>query len=187
MLKRTITDNTSISNQKLTSLIIYLLSFLIIFFPALYRETGIGVLFCLISVILKFSSVKYLTKAKGINIDLLMLNIGFFNAFFGGFVVITTFDEVEHVGKVMWILIILNAFTTYYMKIFINKVLKGDANELKLLIFNVLSLIFAVPIDYYSFGQTFYYNYLVLIFSFIEVFFFYKKIKKVIKSNAIYP
>ena len=40
MLKRTLSDNTSISSQKLTSLIIYLLSFLIIFFPALYRESG---------------------------------------------------------------------------------------------------------------------------------------------------
>ena len=187
MLKRTLSDNTSISSQKLTSLIIYLLSFLIIFFPALYRESGWGVLFCLISVILKFSSVKYLSKAKGINIDLLMLNIGFFNAFFGGMIVITTFDKVESVGKLKWILIILNAFMTYYMKIFINKVLKGDANEQKLLIFNVLSLIFAIPIDYYFFGLTFYYNYFVLIFSFIEIFFFYKKIKKVIKSDAIYP
>ena len=116
-----------------------------------------------------------------------MLNIGFFNAFFGGIIVITTFDKVESVGKLKWILIILNAFMTYYMKIFINKVLKGDANEQKLLIFNVLSLIFAIPIDYYFFGLTFYYNYFVLIFSFIEIFFFYKKIKKVIKSDAIYP
>jgi hypothetical protein len=187
MMNRILTDNASISSQKIISFLIYIVSFLIIFFPALYRESGFGVLFCLISVILKFSSFKYLTKAKGINIDLLMLNIGFFNAFFGGMIVITTFDKVESVGKLKWILIILNAFMTYYMKIFINKVLKGDANEQKLLIFNVLSLIFAFPIDYFSFGQTFYYNYLVLIFSFIEIFFFYKKIKKVIKSDAIYP
>ena len=187
MINKTLNENASISIQKLTSLIIYLLSFLIIFFPALYRESGFGVLFCLISVILKFSSFKYLSKAKGINIDLLMLNLGFFNAFFGGVIVITNFDKIENIGKLTWILIILNAFMTYYMKIFINKVLKGDSNEQKLLILNVLSLIFAFPIDYYCFGQIFYYNYLVLIFSFIEIVFFYKKIKKVIKSDAIYP
>lgn len=187
MMNRILTDNASISSQKIISFLIYIVSFLIIFFPALYRESGFGVLFCLISVILKFSSFKYLTKAKGINIDLLMLNIGFYNAFFGGIIVITTFDKIEHIGKIKWILIILNAFMTYFMKIFMNKVLKGERNEQKLIILNILVLIFVMPIDYYTFGQVFYYNYLVIVFSFIEVYFFYKKIKKVIKSNAIYP
>ena len=187
MMNRILTDNASISSQKIISFLIYIVSFLIIFFPALYRESGFGVLFCLISVILKFSSFKYLTKAKGINIDLLMLNIGFYNAFFGGIIVITTFDKIEHIGKIKWILIILNAFMTYFMKIFMNKVLKGERNEQKLIILNILVLIFVMPIDYYMFGQVFYYNYLVIFFSFIEVYFFYKKIKKVIKSNAIYP
>ena len=116
-----------------------------------------------------------------------MLNIGFYNAFFGGFIVIMTFNQVEHIGKFIWILIILNALCTYFMKIFLNKVLKGNANEQKLMILNVLTLFLILPFDFYIFGQTFYYNYLVIIFSFVEVFFFYKKVRKVIKSDTNYP
>ena len=113
-----------------------------------------------------------------------MLNIGFFNAFFGGIIVIITFDQIEHIGKVSWILIILNALTTYFMKIFLNKVLKGNSNnEQKLMILNVLVMLFVLPFDFYVFGQTFYYNYLVIIFSFVDFFFFFKKVKKFIKSD----
>ena len=176
----------NIPNHQLVSFIIYLFSFIIIFFPALYRESGFGVFFCLISILFKFSSLKFLSKAKGINVDLLMVNIGFYNAFFGGMIVIITFDKVERIGKFTWILIILNAFTTYFMKIFLNKVLKGNNNEVKLMILNVLFMLFVFPLDIYVFGQTFYYNYLVLIFSFAEFFFFYKKVKKVIKTNTNY-
>ena len=176
----------NIPNHQLVSFIIYLFSFIIIFFPALYRESGFGVFFCLISILFKFSSLKFLSKAKGINVDLLMVNIGFYNAFFGGMIVIITFDKVERIGKFTWILIILNAFTTYFMKIFLNKVLKGNNNEVKLMILNVLFMLFVFPLDIYVFGQTFYYNYLVLIFSFIDFFFFYKKVKKFIKADSNY-
>ena len=169
MLNHTLTKPENISNHQLVSFIIYFFSFFFIFFPALYHFTVFCVFYVLLSIIFKFSSITYLSNAKGLNVDLLMLNIGFFNAFFGGMIVITTFDKVESVGKLKWILIILNAFMTYYMKIFINKVLKGDANEQKLLIFNVLSLIFAIPIDYYFFGLIFYYNY----FLFMYLYYYY--------------
>ena len=184
MLNNHLSRDVNIPKSQLVSFLIYIFSFLIIFFPALYRESGFGVFFCLLSIIFKFSSLQYLSKAKGVNIDLLMLNIGFYNAFFGGIIVIITFDQIEHIGKVSWILIILNALTTYFMKIFLNKVLKGNSNnEIKLMILNVLVLIFVLPFDFYVFGQTFYYNYLVLIFSFVDFFFFYKKVKKFIKSD----
>ena len=184
MLNNHLSKDVNIPKSQLVSFLIYIFSFLIIFFPALYRESGFGVFFCLLSIIFKFSSLQYLSKAKGVNIDLLMLNIGFYNAFFGGIIVIITFDKIEHIGKVSWILIILNALTTYFMKIFLNKVLKGNSNnEQKLMILNVLVMLFVLPFDFYVFGQTFYYNYLVLIFSFVDFFFFYKKVKKFIKSD----
>lgn len=187
MFKRTIAKSENISDQQLICFIIYFLSFLIIFIPALYRDTGFGVVYCLLSILFKFSSLKYLTNAKSLNVDVLLLNMGFYNAFFGGFIVITTFNQVEHIGKLMWILIILNALCTYFVKIFLNKALRGDANEQKLRIISVLALFFILPFDFFFFGQIFYYNYLVIIFSLVEVFFFYKKVKKVIKSDATYP
>ena len=186
MLNHTITKPENISNHQLISFIIYFFSFLIIFFPALYQDTGFGVVYALLSIIFKFSSLTYLSNAKGLNVDLLMLNIGFFNAFFGGLIVVTTFDEIEHVGKFMWILIILNALCTYFMKIFLNKVLKGNGGEQKLMFLSVIALIFIIPFDFYVFEQSFYYNDLVLIFSFTEIYFFYKTVKKVIKTNTNY-
>ncbi len=186
MLNHTLTKPENISNHQLVSFIIYFFSFLIIFFPALYQDTGFGVVYALLSIIFKFSSLTYLSNAKGLNVDLLMLNIGFFNAFFGGLIVVTTFDEIEHVGKFMWILIILNALCTYFMKIFLNKVLKGNGGEQKLMFLNVIALLFIIPFDFYVFEQPFYYNDLVLIFSFTEIYFFYKTVKKVIKTNTNY-
>ena len=186
MLNHTITKPENISNHQLVSFIIYFFSFLIIFFPALYQDTGFGVVYALLSIIFKFSSLTYLSNAKGLNVDLLMLNIGFFNAFFGGLIVVTTFDEIEHVGKFMWILIILNALCTYFMKIFLNKVLKGNGGEQKLMFLSVIALLFIIPFDFYVFEQPFYYNDLVLIFSFTEIYFFYKTVKKVIKTNTNY-
>ena len=186
MFNHTLTKPENISNHQLISFIIYVFSFLIIFFPALYRDTGFGVVYCLLSILFKFTSLQYLSNAKGLNVDLLMLNIGFFNAFFGGMIVITTFDEVDHIGKFIWLLILLNALCTYFMKIFLNKVLKGDDNEQKLMFLSVIALLFIMPFDFYVFEQNFYYNYLVLIFSFAEFFFFYKKVKKVIKTNTNY-
>ena len=186
MLNHTLTKQENISNHQLVSFIIYFFSFLIIFFPALYQDTGFGVVYALLSIIFKFSSLTYLSNAKGLNVDLLMLNIGFFNAFFGGLIVVTTFDEIEHVGKFMWILIILNALCTYFMKIFLNKVLKGNGGEQKLMFLSVIALLFIIPFDFYVFEQPFYYNDLVLIFSFTEIYFFYKTVKKVIKTNTNY-
>ena len=186
MLNHTLTKPENISNHQLISFIIYFFSLLIIFFPALYQDTGFGVVYALLSIIFKFSSLTYLSNAKGLNVDLLMLNIGFFNAFFGGLIVVTTFDEIEHFGKLMWILIILNALCTYFMKIFLNKVLKGNDNEQKLMFLSVIALLFIIPFDFYVFEQTFYYNDLVLIFSFAEIYFFYKTVKKVIKTNTNY-
>ena len=186
MFYHTLTKPENISNHQLISFIIYVFSFLIIFFPALYRDTGFGVVYCLLSILFKFTSLQYLSNAKGLNVDLLMLNIGFFNAFFGGIIVITTFDEIDHIGKFIWLLIMLNALCTYFMKIFLNKVLKGDDNEQKLMFLSVIALLFIMPFDFYVFEQNFYYNYLVLIFSFAEFFFFYKKVKKVIKTNTNY-
>ena len=186
MLNHTLTKPENISNHQLVSFIIYFFSFLIIFFPALYQDTGFGVVYALLSIIFKFSSLTYLSNAKGLNVDLLMLNIGFFNAFFGGLIVVTTFDEIEHVGKFMWILIILNALCTYFMKIFLNKVLKGNGGEQKLMFLSVIALLFIIPFDFYVFEQPFYYNDLVLILSFTEIYFFYKTVKKVIKTNTNY-
>ena len=186
MFYHTLTKPENISNHQLISFIIYVFSFLIIFFPALYRDTGFGVVYCLLSILFKFTSLQYLSNAKGLNVDLLMLNIGFFNAFFGGIIVITTFDEVDHIGKFIWLLILLNALCTYFMKIFLNKVLKGDDNEQKLMFLSVIALLFIMSFDFYVYEQNFYYNYLVLIFSFAEFFFFYKKVKKVIKTNTNY-
>ena len=186
MFYHTLTKPENISNHQLISFIIYFFSFLIIFFPALYQDTGFGVVYALLSIIFKFSSLTYLSNAKGLNVDLLMLNIGFFNAFFGGLIVVTTFDEIEHVGKFMWILIILNALCTYFMKIFLNKVLKGNGGEQKLMFLSVIALLFIIPFDFYVFEQPFYYNDLVLIFSFTEIYFFYKTVKKVIKTNTNY-
>ena len=186
MLNHTLTKPENISNHQLISFIIYFFSLLIIFFPALYQDTGFGVVYALLSIIFKFSSLTYLSNAKGLNVDLLMLNIGFFNAFFGGLIVVTTFDEIEHVGKFMWILIILNALCTYFMKIFLNKVLKGNGGEQKLMFLSVIALLFIIPFDFYVFEQPFYYNDLVLIFSFTEIYFFYKTVKKIIKTNTNY-
>ena len=96
---------------------------------------------------------------------------------------VITYNKMEHIGKLLWLLIILNAFTTYIMKIFLNKLIKNRRNNHKLLILNILILFIAIPIDIILFKESFSYYYLVLVFLFIDIFFFYKK---VIKSKENY-
>ena len=180
---RSISKTENISSHQLASFIIYIFCFLFIFIPALYKDPGPGVVLYLLSVIFKFAANKYGHNSKDMDVDLLMLNIGFYNVVIGGILMVIWFDQVEIFGKLIWFLILLNALTSYVMKIFLNKVLKGNNNEQNLMILNIIIMIFAVPIDYYFFKQIFYYNYLVLLFSSVEIFFFYKYIKKVIKAG----
>ena len=95
------------------------------------------------------------------------------------------FQKMEHIGKMLWFLIILNAFTTYTMKIFLNKIIKNNSNNQKLLLFNLVILIIAFPIDLILFKESFSSFYLVLVLLFIDIFFFYKKVIKS-KENYLY-
>ena len=183
LLNQSIVKTENISIPQYACFFIYIFCFLFIFIPALYRDPGPGIALYLFSIIFKFSANKYSNNSKDTDVDILMLNIGFYNAFIGGILIVIMFDEINHVGKFMWFLIALNALTSYFMKIFFNKVLKSDNKEQKLMILNIIILLFVIPIDYFLFKQIFYYNYLVLLLFSVEIFFFYKQIKKVIKSE----
>ncbi len=79
------------------------------------------------------------------------------------------YNKMEYIGKLLWFLIVLNAFTTYLMKIFFNKLIKNNSNHQKLLILNIIILIFSIPIDYFFLDESFNYYYLCVIFLFIDV------------------
>ena len=178
MFNRYISISESIPTHHIYCFIVYIICFLIIFIPLLSSNQAPGIFLCLISSIFKFISNKYWSQSKGIKVDILVLNIGFHSACIGGFLMVILYNKMEYIGKWLWCLIILNAFTTYYMKIFFNKLIKNNSNNQKLLIFNLMILIFTLPIDYTLFKEKFGYYYLVLICLSIDLFFFYKKVIK---------
>ena len=175
MFNRFIHESKSIPSYYLYCFFIYIFCFCIIFFPLIGSNQTPGIFLCLISVIFKFVSNKYQYKEKGIKIDIIILNIGFYSAYFGGILMVIFYNKMEYIGKLAWVLIILNAFTTYIMKIFLHKLVKNIFNHRKLLLFNILSLIIALPIDSIIFNEHFSYFYLILILLSIDIFFFYKK------------
>lgn len=178
-----ISESQSIPSFYLYCFFAYIFCFCIIFIPLIGSEQTPGIFLCLISVFFKFISNKYQYKAKGIKIDILILNIGFYSAYIGGILMVIFYNKMEHIGKLLWFLIILNAFTTYIMKLFFNKLVKNNLNYIKLLLFNLMTLIIALPIDLILFNEHFSYFYLVLVLLLIDIYFFYKK---VIKSKENY-
>ena len=178
IFNRFISESESIPSFYLYGFFIYIFCFFIIIIPLLGSEQAPGILLCLISVIFKFISNKYQKKTKGIKIDMLILNIGFYSAYFGGILMVIFYNKMEHIGKLLWLLIILNAFTTYIMKIFLNKLINNNLNYTKLLVFNLMALLFALPIDLILFNEHFSYFYILLFLLSIDIFFFYKNVIK---------
>lgn len=183
IFKGFISESISIPSYHLYCFLAYLFCFLIIFIPLMGTDQAPGIFLCLISVIFKFIANKKGYRAKGIKIDIIVSTIGFYSALFGGILMIMIYNKMEHISKFLWFLIILNAFTTYIMKIFLNKLLKNKSNFNKLLILNIVLLIIAFPLDLIIFKVKFSFFYLVLVLLSIDIFYFYKK---VIKSKENY-
>ena len=178
MFNNFISESKSIPSYHLYCFLAYIFCFLMIFIPLLNTNQAPGIFLCLISVIFKFITNKFWSKAKGIKVDILVLNIGFYSAYIGGILMVIIYDKMQHIGKLGWFLIILNALATYNMKIFLNKLIKNKRNNQKLLILNIMILIIALPIDLLFFKERFSYYYFVLVFLSIDIFFFYKKVIK---------
>ena len=178
MFNKFISASISIPSYLLYCFLAYIFCFLMIFIPLLNTNQAPGIFLCLISVIFKFITNKFWSQAKGIKIDILVLNIGFYSAYIGGILMVIIYDKMQHIGKLGWFLIILNALATYNMKIFLNKLIKNKRNNLKLLILNIMILIIALPIDLLFFKERFNYYYFVLVLLSIDIFFFYKKVIK---------
>ena len=178
MFNNFISESKSIPSYHLYCFLAYIFCFLMIFIPLLNTNQAPGIFLCLISVIFKFITNKFWSQAKGIKVDILVLNIGFYSAYVGGILMVIIYDKMQHIGKLGWFLIILNALATYNMKIFFNKLIKNKRNNQKLLILNIMILIIALPIDLLFFKERFSYYYFVLVFLSIDIFFFYKKVIK---------
>ena len=178
MFNNFISESKSIPSYHLYCFLAYIFCFLMIFIPLLNTNQAPGIFLCLISVIFKFITNKFWSQAKGIKMDILVLNIGFYSAYIGGILMVIIYDKMQHIGKLGWFLIILNALATYNMKIFLNKLIKNKRNNQKLLILNIMILIIALPIDLLFFKERFSYYYFVLVFLSIDIFFFYKKVIK---------
>ena len=178
MFNKFISASKSIPSYLLYCFLAYIFCFLMIFIPLLSTNQAPGIFLCLISVIFKFITNKFWSQAKGIKMDILVLNIGFYSAYIGGILMVIIYDKMQHIGKLGWFLIILNALAIYNMKIFLNKLIKNKRNNLKLLILNIMILIIALPIDLLFFKERFSYYYFVLVFLSIDIFFFYKKVIK---------
>ena len=178
LFKSLISESISIPSYHLYCFIGYLFCFCILFIPLIGSEEAPGIFLCLISVIFKFIANKKGNRQKGIKIDLIVSTIGFYSALFGGILMVIIYNKMEHISKFLWCLIILNAFTTYIMKIFLNKLIKNITNFRKLLILNIAILIIAFPVDLIIFKEKFSLLYFVLVLLSIDIFFFYKKVFK---------
>ena len=184
MFSSLISKSKSIPTYYLYCFCAYLLCIIFIFFPLLKTDQAPGIIICIISEIFRFVANKTSSQVKGIKIDILILNIGFYSVYVGGIIMVIIYDKMEHISKLLWLLIIINTFNTYVMKIFLNKLIKNNNNQ-KLLICNLLILAFSIPIDFFLFNEKFSFNYFALIFLSIDIFFFYKKVIKS-KGNYLY-
>ena len=108
-------------------------------------------------------ATQYWKHSRGIVIDLLLLSVGFISSSVGGILLLFTSDKMEHLNFLGWVFIILNAFATYYTRIFLLKVIKVVSNVDKIVILNFPLIILAMPIDYFIFGEEFNWFYLSLI------------------------
>ena len=178
MFNNFISESKSIPSYHLYCFLAYIFCFLMIFIPLLNTNQAPGIFLCLILIIFKFIKNKFWSQAKGIKMDILVLNIGFYSAYIGGILMVIIYDKMQHIGKLGWLLIILNALATYNMKIFLNKLIKNKRNNIKLFILKIMILIIALPIDLLFFKERFSYYYFVLVFLYIDIFFFYKKVIK---------
>ena len=107
-------------------------------------------------------ATQYWKHSRGIAIDLLLLSVGFISSGVGGILLIFTSDKMERLSFLGWVFIILNAFATYYTRIFLLKVIKIVSNVDKIVILNFPLIILAMPIDYFVFGEKFNWFYLAL-------------------------
>ena len=180
-----ISGEKKIPTHAFRSLICYIITLLIILLPLLDSDQSPGIFLCLTSVFFKFASSKYWNIAHGITIDLFLLSVGFFSASIGGMSLIVLYKKMEKIGGLGWIFIILNALTSYILKIFLIKLLKNNYNNEKLLIFNLIILFLAIPCDYFFFGVKFNYYYLILFALFIDSIFFVKRIIKRSQTEKI--
>ena len=185
LISEFVSGEKKIPSHVFHSLICYIITLLIILLPLLDSDQSPGIFFCLVSVFFRFASSKYWNEAHGISIDLFLLSIGFFSASIGGMSLIVLYQKMETIGGLAWIFIILNAFTSYILKIFLIKLLKNSFNNEKLLMFNIIILFFAILCDYFFFGVKFNYYYLVLIALFIDSIFFVKRVIKIIQKEKI--
>ncbi len=183
MFNTFISYSQSIPAHYIYCFIAYILCFLIIFIPLLSTDQAPGILLCVTSSIFKIISNKYWFQTKGIKVDIIVVSIGFHSACIGGILMVIIYNKMGNISALMWLLIILNAFAAYLMKIFFNKLIKNKTNNQKLLLCNVIILIFALPIDSFLFKVKFSYYYLVLFCLSIDLFFFYKKVIKAKKNN----
>lgn len=178
MFNTFIKESESIPSYYLYCFLGYLFPFLMIFIPLLSKNQAPGIFCCLISVIFAFILSKYFSQAKGIRVDIIALNIGFYSSYLGGILMIILYNKMEHISKLLWVLIILNTFTAYCMNIFLHKLVKNKTNYQKLLILNLMTLTIVLPIDLFLFKENFSYNYYLLLILFLDIFFFYKKVIK---------
>lgn len=160
------------THNEITSFIISFITSLIIIISSVGSEKTSGLFLGLLGLMFKVIATQYWKLSRGVTIDLLLLSVGFISAGIGGTLMIFTYKKIEKLSPLAWLFIVLNAFATYYTRLFLLKVIKEITNVDKIVILNSLLLIFALPVDYFVFGDKFNWAYLSLILIGINSIFF---------------
>ena len=163
LLSEYVMNDFELTHNEITAFVISLITFIIIFLTSNDSRKTPGIILGILAIFFKVVATQYWTHSRGIVIDLLLLSVGFISSSVGGILLLFTSDKMEHLNFLGWVFIILNAFATYYTRIFLLKVIKVVSNVDKIVILNFPLIILAMPIDYFIFGEEFNWFYLSLI------------------------
>lgn len=172
LISEYIMNDYELTHSEITSFIISFITGLIIIISTANSEKTAGVFLGLLGLVFKVIATQYWKHSRGVAIDLLLLSVGFISAGVGGVLMVFTYKNIEKLSPLAWIFIVLNAFATYYTRIFLLKVIKVISNVNKIVILNCLLLILALPVDYFVFGDKFNWYYLTLILIGVNSIFF---------------
>lgn len=179
-------SDREMSKNEITCFAFTLIAFLMIYLPMTENSKNPGSFFALFSIITKVIATRYWKNTYGIRTDLLLLSVGCLCVIGGGVLMITMNIQMEKINVGGWLLLILNAFATYYTRIFLLKLLKIVTNFDKIVVFNLVCIICSLIVDLFYLKEEFDFYYLGIILIVANSLFFTHSVIRTSQANKFY-
>lgn len=179
-------SDREITRNEITCFAFTLISLLLIYLPVTENPKSPGLFLAVFSIITKVIATRYWKNTCGIRTDLLLLSVGCLCVIVGGVLMITMNIKMEKIYIGGWLLLILNAFATYYTRIFLLKLLKIVTNFDKIVVFNLVCIILSLIVDIFYLKEEFDFYYLGIILLLANALFFTHNVIRTSQANKLY-